>query len=331
MKDPLVTVIIPVYNTEKYLHRCVNSVLSQTLNDFELILIDDGSSDGCPVLCDEFANLDKRVKTIHQDNRGVSSARNAALDIARGSFVSFVDSDDFVGSDYLRHFVNAMRDDVDLVIAGCSDDCGNGPVAYFPSSPGHFTLDELRANFDAFKVSESPCTKLYRRALIGNLRFEIDVRMNEDCLFNICYYEKCRNFVTIQEADYMCNRANLTSATHSYKPEYFACRIKRYVKEKMFVYSAVIANGDGIDEEFCLEALAHARWVSLLRLPLKQKRNLYELTLDNEYIVPVLKLKYTGRGKERVPQCLLRHRKFAFLASYYKIRRFFSFIVHKKA
>ena len=95
---PLLSVIVPVYNVEKYLSRCIDSILSQTFTDFELILVDDGSPDNCGSICDEYAKKDKRIIVIHQQNRGVSSARNKGLDIARGEYVTFVDSDDQIGS-----------------------------------------------------------------------------------------------------------------------------------------------------------------------------------------------------------------------------------------
>lgn len=96
MSTPKISCIVPVYNVEKYLRRCVDSILAQTFTDFELILVDDGSPDGCPAICDEYAEKDSRVRVIHQENKGVSAARNAGLDMARGEYVCFVDGDDEV-------------------------------------------------------------------------------------------------------------------------------------------------------------------------------------------------------------------------------------------
>ena len=90
------SVIVPVFNTEKYLNRCIDSILSQTFNDFELILIDDGSTDSSPIICDEYAKKDKRVRVFHKENGGVSRARNLGIDNSFGEDVSFIDSDDFI-------------------------------------------------------------------------------------------------------------------------------------------------------------------------------------------------------------------------------------------
>ena len=101
---PEISIIVPVYNTEKYLHRCIDSILAQTFTDFELILVDDGSPDNCPQICDEYAEKDCRVKVIHQENGGLSAARNAGIDIATGTFIFFCDSDDYIKEDCLLHF-----------------------------------------------------------------------------------------------------------------------------------------------------------------------------------------------------------------------------------
>ena len=93
---PLVSIIVPVYKTEKYIHECVDSLINQTLKDIEIILVDDGSPDNCPAICDAYADKDNRIVVIHKDNGGLSDARNVALETAKGDYIGFVDSDDFV-------------------------------------------------------------------------------------------------------------------------------------------------------------------------------------------------------------------------------------------
>ena len=99
---PKVSIIIPVYNVEKYLNRCIKSILKQTFRDFELILVDDGSPDKCPQLCDDWCKKDKRIWVIHKENGGQSSARNVGLEAARGEYIGFVDSDDWIEKDMLQ-------------------------------------------------------------------------------------------------------------------------------------------------------------------------------------------------------------------------------------
>ena len=113
----MVSVIVPVYNVEKYLHRCVDSILAQTFTDFELILVDDGSPDNCGTICDEYARKDSRVRVIHKSNGGVSDARNVALDVAKGVYVAFCDGDDFWCSDFLEKAQGAFIDEsIDVVV-----------------------------------------------------------------------------------------------------------------------------------------------------------------------------------------------------------------------
>ena len=102
-KNPKISIIVPVYNAEQYLRRCIDSILNQSFTDFELILIDDGSKDKSSDICDEYAAKDSRIKVYHKENGGVSSARNLGLDNANGEWIAFVDSDDFIKEDYLKH------------------------------------------------------------------------------------------------------------------------------------------------------------------------------------------------------------------------------------
>ena len=117
MYTPKSSVIVPVYNVEIYLPRCIDSILSQSFTDFELILVDDGSPDNCGKICDEYALKDSRVRVFHKSNGGVSSARNLGLDNVRGEWVTFIDSDDYVEVDYLKELIDAQqKNQVDYVV-----------------------------------------------------------------------------------------------------------------------------------------------------------------------------------------------------------------------
>lgn len=105
MENPKISIIVPVYNAERYLHRCIESILAQTFKDFELLLIDDGSKDNSGYICNEYAGKDERVKVWHKENGGVSSARNVGLDNVKGEWVTFVDSDDYISSNYFDNLL----------------------------------------------------------------------------------------------------------------------------------------------------------------------------------------------------------------------------------
>ena len=121
----LISVIVPIYNVEKYLDRCVDSIINQTYKNLEIILVDDGSPDNCLAICDSWAEKDRRIKVIHKENGGVSSARNSALDIASGDYIGFVDSDDWIEPDMYEILIkNAKKYDADISrCAGLLDYC----------------------------------------------------------------------------------------------------------------------------------------------------------------------------------------------------------------
>ena len=115
--NELISVIVPVFKVEAYLAKCIESIRCQTYSNFELILVDDGSPDGSPQICDDYAAVDDRIRVIHKNNRGLSSARNAGLDIAQGEFICFIDSDDYIKPEYLETLLTLQRkNNADLVI-----------------------------------------------------------------------------------------------------------------------------------------------------------------------------------------------------------------------
>ena len=117
MPTPLVSIIVPIYNVEPYLRRCLDSIVNQTYTNLEIILVDDGSPDGCPQICDEYAAKDKRIAVIHKENGGLSDARNAGLDICKGEYISFVDSDDWVDVEYIEVMLDsAIKEEADISI-----------------------------------------------------------------------------------------------------------------------------------------------------------------------------------------------------------------------
>lgn len=141
---PKISFIVPVYNVEKYIHQCIDSILNQTLRDFELILVDDGSPDNCPQICDEYAVIDSRVKVIHTENAGVSEARNTGIEYASGDWVYFVDSDDWIELNAAEVLYNdAIKMDVDCVMSDCKKCYDNrDTVRIYQFSKEFFTSDK---------------------------------------------------------------------------------------------------------------------------------------------------------------------------------------------
>ena len=113
---PKISIIVPIYNVEKYLHKCINSILNQTFTDFELILVDDGGTDNCGNIIESYAKLDNRIITIHQKNGGLSNARNSGLKIAQGEYIRFVDGDDYIPADSIEILLNEIEKNKDIVL-----------------------------------------------------------------------------------------------------------------------------------------------------------------------------------------------------------------------
>ena len=197
--NPAVSIIVPVYNAEKTLRRCVDSILKQEYPDFELLLVDDGSRDGSGGICDGYARQDPRVRVIHKANAGVSAARNDALDQARGTFLQFVDSDDWLAPEATKLLVRcAQETGCDMVIADFYRVSGDRV-----SHKGE--IDETgvlsREEFAAYMM-ENPAdyyygvlwNKLFRREIVErhHLRMDVNVHWCEDFLFNLEYLRRAR-------------------------------------------------------------------------------------------------------------------------------------------
>lgn len=214
----MISVIVPVYNVEKWLSRCIASILAQTYTNFELLLIDDGSSDHSGVICDEYAGRDPRVRVLHKSNGGVSSARNLGLGNARGEWIAFCDADDYVSPYYLENLYKAASaPDIDLVFNYAIVDCnGKAEKETYPEKVIHLNeLSELFLYNDLIWHT-STWSKLFKRSIIysQNLRYIEDVHIGEDALFLFNYILNCRRIKVICTCDYHYIIRNTDSLTH---------------------------------------------------------------------------------------------------------------------
>ena len=171
--EPLVSIVIPVYRTQAYLAMCMESVLGQTYQNLEIILVDDESPDDCPRLCEDYARQDTRVKVIHRKNGGLSAARNSGLEAAAGAYVTFLDSDDCIAPTMVEHMVGlALKEQADLVKI-CLVRCYDGAIP--KPAPGGYRMlsghEVLRTIYDVPQQIISACGKLFRRELFESVRF----------------------------------------------------------------------------------------------------------------------------------------------------------------
>jgi len=201
---PAVSIIVPVYNAENYLHKCIASILNQNFSDFELILVNDGSKDNGGNICDEYARSDNRIKVIHKENGGVSSARNRGLDEACGKYIMFCDSDDYVKKEFCSPLLELSGNEEDcLVFGGITELWDNKSKDNLcPKFPEGETITLTNSEFcdlfvdlnlhNQFTLMNMPYNKLFSRSVIEkhSLRFDTDINYNEDFIFNLLYLSK---------------------------------------------------------------------------------------------------------------------------------------------
>lgn len=184
----MVSVIVPAYNIEEYLPRCLDSILNQSYRDLEIILVDDGSTDSTGVICDEYAEKDSRVVVIHKENGGVSSARNLGLDRAKGDYIGFVDGDDVIDPNMYQVLVkNAIEYEVDISCCQLTSVHLNGEKEDEFSVDSQILSTEYIVKhyfFDSFvkEMMYSQCNKIFHRSIVGNLRYK-EYKYGEDILF----------------------------------------------------------------------------------------------------------------------------------------------------
>ena len=185
MKQGKISVIVPVYNVEKYLRRCVDSLLAQTCTNLEIVLVNDGSTDSSLSVCNEYAQKDARIVVINKPNGGLSSARNAGLDAATGDYIGFVDSDDYIAPEMYERLLAAISDDASIsnvMMARSFEDGTIGKSSVPRTTDEEISPKEYLRDLLLHRGDTSACTKLFPRALIGKERFAEGV-LNEDLLF----------------------------------------------------------------------------------------------------------------------------------------------------
>lgn len=237
MNTPLVTVVVPIYNVEKHLKRCVDSILNQTYRNLEVILVDDGSPDNCPQICDEYAKRDNRVKVIHKANAGLGMARNTGIDNATGEYICFFDSDDYVDADTVKECCElAEKENADLVCFGHSEETANGKVIFnrIPTtSKDVFENEEVRGSLIPMTLSHNAATgedwnlslsawcELYSMRVIKehNWRFVSEREIISEDIYSVLEFYSYAKKVAFIKKPFYHYIANPCSLTQSYRSD----------------------------------------------------------------------------------------------------------------
>ena len=306
---PLVSIIVPVYNTEKQLEKCVDSLLNQTLKDIEIILVDDGSPDNSPKICDDFKLKDSRIKVIHKENGGLSSARNAALDIAEGEYIGFVDSDDYVDTTmFEKLYSRVSKDNSDICL------CSHYTVFGDKVTPNELPFDcfvlhkediasKLICPLIGYSDKASPktfegfvCRQLFRKKLIENTYFKSErTYFAEDVVFDLDVYRKANKVSILNEClYYYC--VNPVSLTNKYRENLWniLCNLLDYKKSVIADLNIASETEDRFNNEvfkFIKFTVANLK-KDTCNLRKKEKIEVLKEIFNHPYARPIIKLKF---------------------------------------
>lgn len=235
MKFPIISVIVPIYNVETQLPRCIDSLLNQKFTDYEILLIDDGSTDGSGVICDEYVLKDNRLKVIHKQNEGVSKTRNRGIEESRGTWITFVDSDDYVTPDYLSDLYSCTDEGIELVFHSLKHIRENGELLYDYNLPKGVKV-YAKSNFDVMVkeqyVSQRGYTvsKLFKKQILDEsfIRFDPEIKFNEDWVLLFSYLNTINGSVSFSPVTnylYVDREGSLSHAENDFFTEYKTFRM----------------------------------------------------------------------------------------------------------
>ena len=243
--EDLISVIIPVFNNEDYLKECIESIINQSYKHLEIILIDDGSTDNSKKICDEYAQRDSRIKTIHKANEGVSQTRNLGIDMATGEWITFIDADDYIEKDFIEKTMkSALEEKCDIVITGYRRLRGEKEETICKKES--YMLNGREFLLEALSPQEGvgfSAMKLIKKSIIKDVRFDSRLKVGEDALFNIMLSENIERAFYLNKDIYIY-RVNQVSVVKRYDQDY----AKKYL-QSMQINKEYITNKFKDDKE----------------------------------------------------------------------------------
>lgn len=340
----LISIIVPIYNVERYLLRCVDSIRKQTYQNLEIILVDDGSPDRCPELCEQIKVQDSRVKVVHKENGGLGFARNSGIEVATGTYVTFIDSDDWISEDHIENlYVEAKRFSADLVIGSHTVASADGSIQIHPIDlqPGVYVGEEITNKIllpligtdvsdpKDIGLTSSSCMNLYRVSIIreNHILFHSEkIAVAEDLSFNIDYIVHAACVVVLNETGYYYFQNN-QSITRRYDPKRFDRTICFYhiFHDQIAQYGLESRVSWRMERTFLLRVRVALLLLVSARLPQKQTYQELDRILNHQLVRKVLSaypidtyipsmrllMKLMRRGSAKGVYWLIRIREYA--------------------
>lgn len=254
----MISVIVPVYNVKDRLEKCINSLINQTYQDYEIIIVDDGSTDGSEKLCDNIAADNKQIKVIHKSNGGLSDARNAGIKVAKGQYYLFIDSDDIVNIHFIETLFTAAKEySADIVETEIMEFCHDDEIADVCKKQCEYNEQEYQHDqllseylrpeeYLKRKIYHGICIKMYKRHLFDGLLFDVG-RLHEDLFMTYKLLDRCRKFVYISAPYYYYYKSNANSICNNYRSKNFIDEydalllMQKYFADRRSIQSDLIA------------------------------------------------------------------------------------------
>jgi len=333
LKNLKVSIVLPVYNVEKYLDRCINSIINQSYKNLELIIVNDGSTDASKYICDYYKNKDTRIKVIDQDNSGVSAARNSGIELASGEYIQFVDADDYLEKQMTEKLISSIKMDTQLVICGYKTISRDSNGIRYKKNTVYdnktYSRDEFISelgNLFYKKLLNTTWNKLYENEIIKryNICFPENVNMGEDLLFNLDYLNHCKKINLINESLYNYIDYNYNSITSKYINNFFENQqmLFKAVREFLLINGKYELNKDYIETLYtdrimnCLENIFHNG--SGLSKAIKKER--IKVIISNDYVKYNNRYFFKGKYQKKLLGILIKNNKIECIYIFYMIK-----------
>ena len=308
----LISIIVPIYNASPYLHRCIDSLINQTIGNIEIILIDDGSTDNSLSICKEYATRDKRVIVIEQENNGVSVARNKGIECSNGEFILLLDSDDWLALNTVEILLNEQQIyNADCVVFGFNQTSGN---IWAPNTNiTYHSLIELKKEFPYWLNTEllsSSVNKLYKKELIKRL-YPVGMAFGEDLLFSLDYLEQCNCISFIKVPLYQHEVYNNSSLTHTFNIQRFG---DIETIQKRILEFAVEKNDNKLYKKYVSDCIRIIRSFWLCKEKYKVKKTIISDWLEHSFLKELRLADYELIWQNRLLLSIIQMR-FYFLAN----------------
>lgn len=330
--NQLISIIMPVYNAEKYLNRSIESVMNQTYKNIEIILVNDGSTDASLTICSNYQKADSRIKLINQKNSGVSAARNRGIDEATGTYIMFIDSDDYIEKNMIEDMVGKITEnDIDLVISGIKMNyIKDGQIIKeenYKLKDNIYTITEMLnailVDIDLICIC-GPCCKLYKRNILkdNNIKFTNEFTMGEDTWYNLDYIDACNGkIVTMSNIYYNYMRENPDSLFTKYYEDYI--RITEKVYDKFLKLLKRKASNEAVIryEKSYIFNLIYANSINF-KYNTSHKKKMEDLnySLNNNIVRNSIKNVKINNVKEKVFVLLIKYKFKYILYFYFKLK-----------